>query len=1117
MKRVKKLMLFVCMACFAIVLPFAFTACDNGSAPTVSETAKPTEMTLRYDQTSGIISWDAVENVVTYTVSSARNGENIVSKETTETKIALTLKKGSTRIAVAAFDKDGSERGAGSTIVTLAYDFGAPAAPTELKYDAANGKLLWQASAGAAKYVLRGSSLTDAAFSLDEETSQTEKRLDLKGGIYAFGVSAKSASDAEGPVSELEYRSYTDAHFGAQIGETDFYRVLDFEDEGVLDWARASDYKEWSSGVVGACGYEIADTVAQNATVDEDGDGKADIAKYGNIVRPRTDAPSQVLEMVAHFMGEKPRFAGVTFNLQEKITDFGRLYVDVYRAGCGSIGVMFDDGEGHRAVVYTEWGKPSYDPSAYKWATLSVLKSEILKQAPAFTGIEEITFYFRASDGGRIFFDNVRYEKTDLGDMGALTYSKANKKFTWDAVDGAKEYELYIDSAAEPIIVTENELDRTESPLAEGAHTARLIAVNGESRREKTYEIFVDKDMRFNVLKDDSTTEYILAAFDTNEYLQYIAPNNPAQPPQYSLSTEGLVITRFAAAWKAQGLKYTFPQAIDGKDVYKLHITYKAGGTGNVRVQYYDGDGKEGWLGLHGFNGKKFITYSQADADGYVTATIDMSKLYGVQSDAEGGNVGAWENYACNGLAAMAFYSENTNPSITVRSITYEKYPANTSYSNVTVLYDTTSFFDTMYTNVSYNLTKVGLGLSVPRGNVTATLKKDGGTATAFDLSDTAHKFEAGTYEIAVLFDNGIVTASGSKTFEVLYRATSDAYTVLADFDNANCINGITTQNGGAATFGKYVSSQSDSGDNAVFKDAVGGAVKLTFGAVWSGGMAKVSLGRTITVSGNDIIVLRLYSTNINKVLALYFPLGNAVGNSIQYSASSHNISSGWTTITVTAAQISSAHAAESWNGIENKYQFDSISFAVSEIPNDGISVYVDEIDITTNAGYGKPVSQESAEILLADFTGKSALPHWNQHNSHKNTHASALDLTMDGLKVSCGNGNWDAGAVYFYFPTTIDRDTIAEIKVYYGSGSPIDRAFYLIDDKGNPRNIGRDAAMYTIDETAHTLTIDVTKIAAYDGWSSCGENIAGFGITYETEHTTPYTVTRITYKTKTA
>lgn len=264
--------------------------------------------------------------------------------------------------------------------------------------------------------------------------------------MYEISVSAISESDAESETSVLSYRSYIDEHFAEQIGETDFYRILDFEEENVLDAARQSDFKEW--GELSSCVYAISDTVNIQTTVDSDGDGETDISDLGNKMYERVAAASNVLELEQIKNESGNYFAGVTINLQEKIVDFGRLYYDLYRGNWSPAGVMVDDGEGNRVVVTVD-----YDDSAtnFQWATKSITKSAILKSAPNFTGIEEITFYFRNTNGGWIYFDNVKFDKTDLGDIGGLDYSKRDKKFVWDAVESATEYELYIDGAEEPV------------------------------------------------------------------------------------------------------------------------------------------------------------------------------------------------------------------------------------------------------------------------------------------------------------------------------------------------------------------------------------------------------------------------------------------------------------------------------------------------------------------------------------------------------------------------------------------------------------------------------------------------------------------------------------------
>ena len=328
---------------------------------------------------------------------------------------------------------------------------------------------------------------------------------------------------------------------------------------GLSQEAGATERKELvADGNGHGCGHNLlgagsmAAAFALKKYLEEKGEGSGTVVFYGCPGEEGAATKAFMARDGKRFQETARRFLELFF-LQEKIVDFGRLYYDLYRGNWSPAGVMVDDGEGNRVVVAVD-----YDDSAtnFKWATKSITKSAILKSAPNFTGIEEITFYFRNTNGGWIYFDNVKFDKTDLGDIGGLDYSKRDKKFVWDAVESATEYELYIDGAEEPFVTDENEVDMTESPLSEGNHTVKLVAVNGTSRREKIFDsIFVDKDMRFNVPKEGSTTEYILAAFDTTEYLQYLQPYNEQMKPTFDITDEGLTLT-FNSTYENSSLKY---------------------------------------------------------------------------------------------------------------------------------------------------------------------------------------------------------------------------------------------------------------------------------------------------------------------------------------------------------------------------------------------------------------------------------------------------------------------------------------------------------------------------------------------------------------------------------
>ena len=913
--RVKKILLTAAIVCLLALASVTAFGCQKKETPTAPPPPTAITMTLSYDATSGTLSWDAVEGAVKYTVYEARYGEDVVTKETATCSIALTLRKGTTRLTVTAYGASDVELGVGSTVVTLDIDFGAPAMPSDLVYHADTGKLTWTAVENATVYTVRGEAIAGDAFVDGGDVTAPEKQLPQLKGVYTLAVCARDALGRTSAEAEIEYRSYTDAHFCERIGESDFYRVLDFEEVGVLDVTRPSDFKEW--GEISSCEYSISDKVYSTTAIDADEDGVSDKNENGNTVYEEVDVSETYgnvlkLELKKSQNGER-YFAGVTFNLQEKITDFGRLYFDVF-ACYTTVGVMVDDGEGHRASIGSEY----VGDNQFTWKTMTMTRSKILTAAPEFTGIKEITFYFRNADGNFIFFDNVRYDTADLGDVGNLSYSKHNARFTWDKVESATEYEVYVGGATTPLTATTNSLD-LDTPLTEGqTYTVKLVAKNGLSKKEKTFEVYVDKDIRFNVPLKEGSPEYVLAQFDTREYLEYLTPNT-WQAPTYSIDTTNEELNiKYKASWRDGALNYTLPTVIDGKDVYKLHVRFKLSDPyKQFMIDIDDGSGSPAGVGFIGNNVKE-------DSDGYRYVVIDMTKL----------------KKAVGQIKGLKFFINDTASTVTIGTVTYEKYPE-TYTGNITL--NGEAFPTAVFSDTKFDLTKLGMGV-LPEGRLTATLTANGGEAQTLDLTQTEYTFAAGTYTLTLQLSNSVTTGTASVQFTVnkpFVYTKEDGTVVLGDFDTDYYLDAVTVAEGGTKTIGHYdENGVADDKDNNAYKGATGGALKLIIpqNKGWEGGLAKYSIGQTVTLEDGDTVSIKLYAMDCWKTVIVYFPKADGTyykasydGNVLPWKA--------WTEITFSKQKLKD-------NDVTS---FDWIGFSIGDATSadDGSrTIFVDEINI---------------------------------------------------------------------------------------------------------------------------------------------------------------------------
>ncbi len=463
----KKKMTFLCLS-LATLLSFGFAACEKPSNNNPITFIEQTAMTLSYDETIGTISWEEVTDAKKYVIIiNLREDNESITYETTELFYEITLKAGISLITVKALDSDGNEIGLGAKTVSLEFDFGAPNAPENLVYDASTGVLSWDASEHAAKYTVTAMSYTDETYSKEEIVSETSVQLSLGTGVYGIEVLGETSSGAKGATSYLEWASYTDENFNTDVDNDGVYNIISFENEGILELSRKSDYKGWDTGVI-----------RQDATASITNDPVAE-----------DNATAEKVLLLSQPTSESSYFEGVTFRLSKQIPieSLGILSFEVYRTTGNTVGVMYEDENGvqvNRAFSWSNVAGTDALNTYQRWGKITTTAEALLKQNQSFAGIKEITFYANNATGGDYYFKNVQYDP--LGDVSEITYDKESRTVSWNAVRNAVEYVLEIDG--ETVYIGADNFYVSEIGLDVNSAVESVIKVTALDEKERAHE-----------------------------------------------------------------------------------------------------------------------------------------------------------------------------------------------------------------------------------------------------------------------------------------------------------------------------------------------------------------------------------------------------------------------------------------------------------------------------------------------------------------------------------------------------------------------------------------------------------------------------------------------------
>lgn len=280
---------------------------------------------------------------------------------------------------------------------------------------------------------------------------------------------------------------------------------------------------------------------------------------------------------------------------------------------------------------------------------------------------------FSATAPVTIDVDEISYLSADyVGTFDTTSsYKRSSDLFTFGGAANATSYDLYVDSATDPITdVEENKYDFSENPLEAGDHSIRVVAKKGSKFREYTYNFTIGEKIKFDVETATGSNEYILADFNTIEYREYIktsARTDLGRYYNYTISDGKLNISH-NEDWENGNLVYTFPTEIQGAYIIKFNgvitshpyfigIIYKNSWT------YTDSEGKE-----HSTNRESIYSSSA------LTATTDLT--YSVPMDKRDNPIVGIKINAC-----YASDAAGVAKTITLDSITYEKYVAVTGFN----------------------------------------------------------------------------------------------------------------------------------------------------------------------------------------------------------------------------------------------------------------------------------------------------------------------------------------------------------------------------------------------------------------------------------------------------
>ena len=330
--------------------------------------------------------------------------------------------------------------------------------------------------------------------------------------------------------------------------------------------------------------------------------------------------------------------------------------------------VYLIDEKGNLAYIYTA-------PNSAKDYTT------ITKMLSAFEGtldgeqIVAVAFSsrFSANDPVTIDVNEISYLSADyVGTFDTTSsYKRSTDLFTFGGAANATSYDLYVDSATDPITdVEENKYDFSENPLAAGDHSIRVVAKKGSKSREYTYNFTIGEKIVFNKETSVGSGEYVLADFNTIEYREYIktsARTGLGRYYNYTISDGKLNISH-NEDWGNGNLVYTFPTEIQGAYIIKFNgvITshpYFIGIIYKYNWTYTDSEGKE-----HSTNTESIYSSSA------LTSATDLT--YSVPMDKRDNPIVGIRINAC-----YASDAAGVAKTITLDSITYEKYVAVTNFN----------------------------------------------------------------------------------------------------------------------------------------------------------------------------------------------------------------------------------------------------------------------------------------------------------------------------------------------------------------------------------------------------------------------------------------------------
>lgn len=965
---------------------FAVAACGKKEEKPIGD---PVTVELGYAEETGMLSWSAVEGATKYTIRLNNVNDSAKSEVTTATSLQLYLRRGSTRISLIAEDEQGRERGNGTKTVTLESDFGAPAQVTGIAYDKAAGTLGWTASEGAVKYLVSAISVNNDEFVsvADAEATATSYAVALGKGVYDVSVVAVNDKGAKSIAANYRYASYVDPAYGTEIAEG-VYKLFDFEDENVTDLSRFNKtYKAWSQE------NKKPEWAIVNKHEKSEDSPEADTV----------DFTSNVLKVRAAYNEEGDnvtRTSAVTFTLPEPLENWGRIYYDAFRTQNPSVGVLLTDTEGRQTLKSVSW---DHGATLGKWGTVSFTRSEVLESEPEFGALAEISFVLINTKGGVAYFDNVRYDMVDIGYFGNCSYVRSTDTFTFDEVSGAKKYEMYVDGATDPIELTQAEYV-FDPALTAGNHSIRIVAINGESTREHTFDLEVGERPAFNVENPTGSGEYVLADFNTVEYREYFATaarTSLGRYYNYAIADGKLNITH-NEDWGNGYLLYTLPEAIDGaKVVYFNGVT--------TSHKYYIGIVyRDSWT-----SGDETTNMETIRGDALGT---EKDLVYTVPAERAGNPIVA--------IKIMASYESDANgvaKTISLDSITYltengiGKLGDDCKYVRSTDVFS----FGAAYNAESYDVYVDG---------ATDPISSD--TASC-DLS--ANPLAAGTHSIRVVAKRGdasrertySLTVGERPVFNVETAEGSTEY-ILADFETVE--------------YNEYLSLAGERASLGQTKYSVTDGKLVIDPLVESGFYQTVKYTFPEPIAKADIHHIRIKLTTTETIRLFAF------------DENGNKTADGWLSNPRTEMGVATYYDFSTLEGDK----VSAIAFTLSNWQKQSV-VHVEEITYIKYA----PVTGFNSEIagtsdrLLADFNASG----YSDHISVAGAHASWGEtkwsvgfgyLTIDPLVESGYNQT-----VKYTFPEPITKANMLDIKIKFSTTNSI--KIYAFDELGNKTGTDSD------------------------------------------------------------